>query len=163
METRVTAIAEIFKLNTKLYANCLAGLSDADACVRPSGKGGINSAAFIAAHLVDSRYWMLSLLGNQQESPLKGAKGGFNNINDVTSYPSLAEIQKAWNEVGATLDRQLNATTAAQLSAIHDLGFTMGDNSLFGILTFMAQHESYHLGQLGLLRKHAGLEAMAYS
>lgn len=163
MDARVTALAEMFKINTRLYANCLAGLSDADACVRPSGKGSMNSAAFIAAHLVDSRYWMLGLLGDQQASPLKGAKGGFNNINDVTSYPPLAEIQTAWNQVGQALDRQLNAATPAQLDAIHDLGFTMGDNSLLGILTFMAQHESYHLGQLGLLRKHAGLEAMAYS
>jgi uncharacterized damage-inducible protein DinB len=163
MDPRLIPLVEILRLNTKLYANCLDGLGDEAACVRPSGKGGMNSAAFIAAHLVDSRYWMLGLLGGKQASPLKGCEGGFNNINQVTSYPSLSEIQTAWNTVGETLDRQLNATTSAQLEAKHDLGFTMGDNSLLGILTFMAQHESYHLGQLGLLRKHAGLEAMAYS
>ncbi len=163
MDPRLSAITEIFRLNTKLYANCLAGLSDADACIRPTGKSGMNSAAFIAAHLVDSRYWMLNLLGDKATSPLKGAKNGFNNIDDVTSYPSLAEIQKAWEDVGTSINRQLQGATATQLDAVHDLGFSMGDNSLFGILTFMAQHESYHLGQLGLLRKHAGLEAMAYS
>jgi uncharacterized damage-inducible protein DinB len=31
---------------------------------------------------------------------------------------------------------------------------------LFG---FMVQHDSYHLGQLSLLRKRAGLPAMSYS
>jgi uncharacterized damage-inducible protein DinB len=162
MDTRVTALAEIFQLNTRLYANCLAGLNDETARARPSGKGAMNSAAFIAAHLVDSRYWILSLMGGKETSPLKGCEGGFNNIEQVTSYPSLAETQKAWNDVGRTLHRQLDAVTPAQWDARHDLGFTMGDNSLFAILTFMAQHESYHLGQLGLLRKHAGLEAMAY-
>jgi uncharacterized damage-inducible protein DinB len=163
MDPRVGALAEMFKINTRLYANCLVGLSDEEGRVRPSGKSGMNSASFIAAHLVDSRYWVLILMGNQQPSPLKGCEGGFNNIDQVTSYPSLAEIQKAWNDVGKALDRQLDATSSAQLDTRHDLGFTMGDNSLLGILTFMAQHESYHLGQLGLLRKHAGLEAMEYS
>src|SRR5262245_30045660 len=103
MDARVGALAEMFKINTRLYANCLAGLSDEQGQVRPSGKGGMNSASFIAAHLVDSRYWVLSLMGNQQPSPLKGCEGGFNNIAQVSSYPSLAEIQKAWHTVGDTL------------------------------------------------------------
>ncbi len=30
------------------------------------------------------------------------------------------------------------------------------------LLTFFVQHDSYHVGQLVLLRKHAGLPAMQY-
>ena len=37
------------------------------------------------------------------------------------------------------------------------------DTSVLGLLGFMVQHDSYHLGQLSLLRKHCGLPAMAYS
>ena len=31
------------------------------------------------------------------------------------------------------------------------------------LLTFMVQHDSYHLGQLSLLRKLAGLPGMSYT
>jgi hypothetical protein len=38
----------------------------------------------------------------------------------------------------------------------------VGDRTLLGALAFLAQHESYHVGQLALLRKYAGLPAMRY-
>ena len=37
------------------------------------------------------------------------------------------------------------------------------DSSVLGLFGFMVQHDSYHLGQLSLLRKYAGLPAMSYS
>ena len=37
------------------------------------------------------------------------------------------------------------------------------DSSVLGLLGFMVQHDSYHVGQLSMLRKHAGLPAMSYS
>ena len=36
------------------------------------------------------------------------------------------------------------------------------DKSNMGLLIFMMQHESYHIGQLAILRKQAGLPAMSY-
>jgi uncharacterized damage-inducible protein DinB len=30
------------------------------------------------------------------------------------------------------------------------------------MVTFLVQHESYHLGQIALLRRYAGLPAMKY-
>jgi hypothetical protein len=33
---------------------------------------------------------------------------------------------------------------------------------MLAVLTFLVQHDSYHIGQLSLLRKHAGLPAMQY-
>ena len=34
---------------------------------------------------------------------------------------------------------------------------------MLGALTFLVQHDSYHLGQLTFLRKLAGLPAMRYT
>ena len=161
MDPRVISLIEILRLNTHLYRNCLAGLTDEEARLRPAGAGATNSAAFVAAHLVDSRHYLLGLLGNKQPSPLKGAAGGFNNIDEVTSFPPLAEIQAAWTAVGEVLDRQLAAASTSQLDAVLE-GFPLEDNSLLGVLAFLVQHESYHLGQLGLLRKYAGQPAMVY-
>ena len=162
MDPRLIVPADILRLNTRLYRNCLANLSDELARERPSGKGATNCAAFVAAHLVDSRHYLLGLLGKQVPSPLKGAEGGFNSIDKVTSYPSLAEIQAAWNAAAELLAHELATITAAKLDAPYT-DFPIELPTVLGALSFMVEHESYHLGQLGLLRKHAGLEAMAYS
>jgi len=163
MDSRLIPLAETLRLNSRLYRNCLAGLTDERARERPAGRGPTNSAAFVAAHLVDSRYYLLGLLGKQEPSPLKGATtGGFNDIEQVTSFPPLTEIQSAWTAAGEALDRQLATVRTAQLDAPLDPGFPLDNKTLLGVLIFMVQHESYHLGQLGLLRKHAGLPAMAY-
>ena len=53
MESRVAPLAEILRLNTVLFRNCLDGLSDEQAAMRPSG--ATNNAAFVAAHLTSSR------------------------------------------------------------------------------------------------------------
>ena len=162
MDPRVTALAEMLRLNSRLYQNCLAGLSDQAARERLSGPGPTNSAAFVAAHLVDSRYYLLDCLGVKQASPLTGAKGGFNNIADVTDFPPLAAVRAAWHTAGELLGQRLAALTAAELDTPLEPGFPLETQTKLGLLTFMVQHEGYHLGQLGLLRKYSGLPAMAY-
>ncbi|MFN8652599.1 MAG: DinB family protein [Gemmatimonadales bacterium] len=161
MDPRLIIPADIFALNSRLYRNCLAGLSDAQAQERPTGRGPTNSIAFIAAHLVDSRYYLLNLLGRKVTSPLVGCEGGFNDISKLTNYPSLAEIQVAWGVAGDLLERDLASATAAQLDQPYT-DFPLPIPTVLGAVSFMTEHESYHLGQLGVLRKYAGLEAMAY-
>jgi len=117
MDPRLAPLAETLRLNSRLYRNCLADLTDDKARVRLAGGGPCNSAAFVAAHLADSRYYLLGLLGGDGRSPLQGAEGGFNDIDKVSSYPTLAEIRTAWETAGQALDRQLNAATPARLDA----------------------------------------------
>jgi uncharacterized damage-inducible protein DinB len=116
MDPRLVPLAELLRLNTRLYGNCLAGLAD----------------------------------------------GGFNDIAQVTSYPSLADMKAAWTAVSEKVDRRLQKMTAAELDKTLDPGFPMDNKTVLGVFSFMVQHDSYHLGQLGLLRKHAGLPAMSY-
>jgi uncharacterized damage-inducible protein DinB len=162
MDPRLIIPLDILRLNTRLYRNCLAGLTDDQAQKRPNGRGETNSVAFIAAHLVDSRYYLLNVLGKKVPSPLKGCEGGFMSIDKVIGYPALSEIQAAWTAVGEMIERELEALSPAALDAKFE-GFPTSNATLLGAVSFLTQHECYHLGQLGLLRKHAGLEAMAYS
>jgi len=161
MDPRLGPLASTLRLNSRLFRNCLTGLTDDKARARPTAS--TNPAAFVAAHLVDSRFYTLGLLGVKQKSPLTGAKGGFNDITQVTAYPTLAEIEKAWTGVSQALDQRLGTLTAAELDAPLDPGFPVESKTLLGVFTFLVQHDSYHLGQLALLRKYAGLPAMAYS
>jgi uncharacterized damage-inducible protein DinB len=162
MDPRLVPLAEILRLNTKLLRNCLNGLSDEQAAARPSGS--TNSAAYVAAHLSDARFYMLSLLGAEQPNPRTPFLAGARGINDVKQFPSLAEIQRAWTAASHALRDRLDTVTAAELDGTVTPPFPVptGDPSMLSLLTFFVQHDSYHIGQLALLRKHAGLPAMQY-
>jgi hypothetical protein len=51
----------------------------------------------------------------------------------------------------------------ADWDAPHGTKFPIEDASRLGLLAFLVQHDSYHIGQLSWLRKYAGLPAMKYS
>ena len=160
MDPRVIALADVLRLNTKLFRNCLDGLTDEQAAVRPSET--TNSAAFIAAHLTDSRYFILKVLGDPRPSPLGPYLDGAKGIDDVMQCPPLSETLAAWTAVSHAIRDRLAAITATEL----DTSVTMrlpAVQTVLGVLTFLVQHDSYHLGQLALLRKYAGLPAMQYT
>jgi uncharacterized damage-inducible protein DinB len=160
MDSRVQPLAAILRLNTRLFLNCLDGLTDDAARVRHAS--GINSVTFIAAHVTDSRFFILVTLGASLENPLSGALDKAKTIDDITDWPALDTIRRAWNAVSASIDAQLEAATADELDTGVDARFPGVDRTRLGALTFLVQHDSYHLGQLALLRKPAGLPAMSY-
>jgi uncharacterized damage-inducible protein DinB len=160
MDSRVQPLAAILRLNTRLFLNCLDGLTDETARVRYAN--GVNSTTFIAAHVTDSRFFLLGMLGRTLENPLSVSLDKAKSIDDVTDWPALDTIRSAWNDVSSAIDARLDAATPDELSAPVDTRFPGVDRTRFGALTFLVQHDSYHLGQLALLRKPAGLPAMSY-
>ena len=162
MDPRITPLTEILRLNTKLFRNCLDGITDEQAAMRPSAS--TNSAAFVAAHLTEARFYLLGLLGAEQPSPLAAYLDGARGINDVKQFPPVAEIQRAWTIASHALRDRLDTMTTAELDAPIACPFPLpiSDQTGLSLLTFFVQHDSYHIGQLALLRKHAGLPAMQY-
>jgi uncharacterized damage-inducible protein DinB len=160
MDTRVEPLSAILRLNARLLINCLDGLTDEAARVRHAD--GVNSATFIAAHVTDTRFFMLRTVGGMLDNPLAASFDKVKRIDDVTNWPTLDTIRAAWIDVSAAIDSQLQAATDDDLSARVDRGFPGVDRTRLGALTFLVQHDSYHIGQLALLRKPAGLPAMTY-
>lgn len=160
MEHRVAPLAEILRLNTVLFRNCLDGLTDETACVRPTGD--TNSAAFVAAHLTNSRFFLLKLLGVDDADPLSRYLDGRKAIGDVVEMPPLAEIASAWTRVSRQLRDRCATLSDADLDAPASMRFPLSDGTLMSTFTFLVQHDSYHVGQLSLLRKYYGLPAMRY-
>jgi uncharacterized damage-inducible protein DinB len=105
------------------------------------------------------------MLGAEQPSPLATYLKGARGIDDVKEFPSVAELQRAWTTASHALRDRLDAITAAELDAsiVSPFPLPIGDPTTLSLLTFFVQHDSYHIGQLALLRKHAGLPAMQYS
>jgi uncharacterized damage-inducible protein DinB len=121
-----------------------------------------NSACFIAAHLVTARHYLGTMLGLSGPSPFKGRLDGARSIDDARDLPGLEEIRSEWKAVTGNLRERLKAMSADDLAKPYSGQFPIADRTTLGLIAFLLQHDSYHIGQLGLLRKQVGLEAMSY-
>ena len=161
VDARVLPLRIQLDLDTRLFLNCLDGVSEAQGAQRPSDD--TNSLAFVAAHVTDSRFFLARVLGATVENPLEAQLAGARSIADLASCPSLAESRAAWQAVSGPLMERLDALDAAALDRPAAQRFPVDDRTVLGTLAFLAQHEAYHIGQLALLRKFAGLPAMTYA
>jgi uncharacterized damage-inducible protein DinB len=161
MDPRVIAPAEILRVNTKLFRNCLAGMTQQQAESRPDGFG--NSALWVAAHMAKARYGLLARMGAARANPLPAGLVNAKGILDVSAWPPLADVLAAWTDASHALRDRLAEVTAAELDAAVDVRFPVFEQTVFAVLVFMTQHDSYHLGQLSALRKLAGLPGMSYT
>jgi uncharacterized damage-inducible protein DinB len=84
-------------------------------------------------------------------------------IDDVKQLPPLGETVAAWAAASYALRDRLETLTAAELDGPTAAPFFAPEQTMLGALTFLVQHDSYHLGQLAFLRKLAGLPAMRYT
>ncbi len=151
---------DLFRLNTRLFRNALADLSEESGAARPNER--TNNVAFIAGHLVETRAWTARYLRLATPPPFGGVLEHATGIADIPVLPTLADIRPAWDAVSATLVGRLEALTAGELDAPSSQRFPGVAPTVLGGLAFLAQHESYHVGQLALLRKYHGLPSMSY-
>ena len=160
MEAAVASLAAMFDLNTDLLLNCLSGLSEAEAQAQLPGGG--NSISFLVAHLTDTRYYLVTQLGRPLANPLAGHLEDARSIDEIRSWPPLADLRHAWLTVSSHLGQALASLSAEQLHrpVKHRLSL---DGTELGLIAFLAQHDSYHLGQLGFVRRQLGKPAMSYA
>lgn len=161
MDTRTFAIAEIFRLNAWLFHNCLSGLTEEQARTRPTPQ--VNSATFVAAHVCESRVAIAGWLGAPVENRWAALVATATRIEETPVLPSLAEVLETWDQASAMIATRLAAASPAELDGPAPHQFPVGGSTLLGALGFLAQHDSYHIGQLALLRKLAGLPGMKYA
>lgn len=161
MHPSVAPLHRTLRLNTRLYLNCLEGVDDDAARRRPDAR--TNSMAFIALHLVDSRHFLARMLGVEAHHPFAALLDAVRGIDELREVPPLAAVRAAWIEVSALLEGRLEALTDDELAREPGQRFLPDDPTLLGALTFLAQHDGYHVGQMSLLRKWVGLDAMSYA
>ena len=158
---RAASLGTVLRLNTHLLLNCFDQLTDDQAAQRVVPQ--VNSMAFIAAHLIDARHELLSILGGSAVNPLRPYLVNARSIDDVVDLPALAELLTAWRQVAAAIEERRASGGDAQLDAPSARPLPGGDPSTLGALAFLVQHDSYHIGQLAMLRRVHGLPAMRYS
>lgn len=159
MNSVLLPLHTMIQLNTRLFKNCLADVTDTVAARILSE--GTNTMIFIAVHVFDARIFMADAAGTVLPHPypeIAAAK----RVCDIPAYPSLGDLIIQWDHLAAGLVGCLELLSDEQLRAPSSRRFPIRDKSLLGALAFLVQHESYHIGQLSLLRRIHGLSAMRY-
>jgi hypothetical protein len=151
----------ILALNERLFMNALAGVTETQSQERISGHN--NSIAWIASHTVWARYNMCIFLGKPAANPFNGMFENFKKFEENASYPSLEVIKQEWKKASALLNEALKTVTEEHLAAESPIKSPIGEFTNGATLTFLAQHESYDIGQLGFLKKFHTKEAMSYA
>lgn len=159
MNTRIAALHEILVLNTRLFENALAGVDDASARERPAGA---NSLGFVACHLLDARAFLADMLGIEYEMPYRELLDSARGIDDLNELPPMDGVRAAWHEVSDLLIDGFPQLKEARLAERTAQQFPVEDRSVLGGTAFLLQHESFHIGQLALLRRQIGLGPMEY-
>lgn len=157
----LSELAPRVRFNEQLLGAVTQGMPDAGWATRPPGGG--NDAHWILGHLVASRRLMARLAGAAvTEDPWEAAFGrGATPADDAGAYPPVGELSAAFVAAGEAISERFPALTAAEAAAPSPRPFPDGSDTIEGALHFLYFHETYHLGQLGLLRRMNGLEGFA--
>ena len=159
MHQGLAPLADLFRLNTKLFRNTLVGLDEVDGTARPNEH--TNSAAFLGGHLVETRAWMGRYLGLDTKAPFGGGLEHATSLDQIEALPTLSEIRSEWETLSELVSACLDDLTEERLSGTGGQKFP-GVAPMLGGISFLLQHESYHIGQLAYLRKYLGLPPMSY-
>ncbi|NIQ60059.1 MAG: DUF664 domain-containing protein, partial [Gemmatimonadetes bacterium] len=147
------ALAALLRLNTRLFHACLEGVTAEEAEWRPVD--GANGLGFIALHVVDARYFMAGVLGRPLQDPFP-EYADTASIAEVESLPALSELRAAWDEVSPAVVAGMAELPPERAASSSSGDFPVDDPSVLGAAAFLVQHESYHIGQLSLLRRQLG-------
>lgn len=154
MNPQLESVAGIYAFNSMVMGPVLSDLSDEEAGRRcRNGEG--NSIAFLVGHLLSSRIGLLKRFGETTENPFGELFGGNKPAQDATAYPSIRELASSWEEVAGRLRTTLESLTEEQLLEPAE-GLPIPDRTARGASTLIAWHESYHLGQIGMMRTDMG-------
>lgn len=160
MDRGLRPIADIFALNTDLIVNCLDGVTEAQANQRLVGGG--NSIAFLLAHLTDARHYVASLVGAPVDNPLESTLAEARSIEDVEKLPPLSELQTAWISISRHLTATFEGLDRSELAQPTEQSFPIAGEKVVDAIAFLAQHDSYHVGQIAFIRRQLGLPGMHY-
>lgn len=156
----VDGFTALYDLHTGFFKNVLDGISDKDAHDRLGTKA--NHYAWIAGSLVTMRFELAQMLGKDLAQPTGEFFRDMQPIKDDATYPALADYRADWETVTPVLKGLLEGLSVEDLNGPDPFKMPGKDLKLSDSILFCIHREAYLIGQLGLLRRQLGYEAMKY-
>ena len=164
MSSSSNSIKAQFDFQTRLFNNVTAGISEDESQVR-SGEN-INNVKWIAGHMLNTRLGNISKMAGLPADETYNAQFGRGAVLDMNaSYPTIEEITSKWRAVSPAIAERIGKIPEEVLAskAPFETPITNLDDTIRGVFSFLLTHEAMHIGQLSILRKTAGKEAVAFS
>jgi uncharacterized damage-inducible protein DinB len=157
VNSALDALALRFRFNERLLKAETEGFTAEDWARRASAQGG-NSAHWILGHVTQGRRLIARRLGERLAEEPWERSFGMNSKPDGTPLAPAPELLTAELTAGGERFARLfsaidEATQRARWGA---KSFPDGSESVADALHFLYFHETYHLGQIGLLRRILG-------
>ena len=152
----MNALADRFRFNEQLLAVATEGFAADDWSRAPSEQGG-NTAHWILGHVALARRGLLRKLG--VEVPVEAWEDHFQRggtPDAAAAYPAPAELIADLAANGERLSERLPSLSEVERGAEWGTAFPDGSTTVAGGAHFLYFHETYHLGQIGLLRRICG-------
>lgn len=115
--------------------------------------------------MLNTRLDTMSKLAGLQPDTSYGAQFGRGHSLDMNAvYPSFEEISAKWEAVSPAITAGFSNIPEDVLAskAPFETPITNLDDTIHGVVSFLLTHEACHIGQLSLLRKMVGKEAMSF-
>jgi hypothetical protein len=158
-----------FDLHNLLYNNVIADISDAESnkCVADP----MNGVKWLAGHLLWAQHNLANIAGVKLDLPWRdhfhtkqgGSPEDFNAPK--SELPTLQQVKDKWNEFALLIRTGLENLPDEALNTVIEVKHPIApfDNTLAGLWAFINHHQAYTIGQIGILRRGLGKEAMKYS
>ncbi len=152
--TDLTTVKGMLNVNAQLFDKVTTAVP-AELWLSKPGDNS-NHMTWVAGHVVVHRARISKLLGASWSAPwenlfVRGAK-----LEEDAQYPRPEEIQRAWKEVCEKLSASLANVSPETLSKTVASPSPSLDGTVGGLVAFLCFHETYHVGQLGFLKKMLG-------
>ncbi len=158
-----------YDLHDLLFNNVIEGISDeqSNRCIATP----MNSVKWLAGHLLWANAHLAKIGGALVEVKWRDhfhskQGGGPDDFNAPPSeLPTLEQIRQKWNEDAPTIRKGLENLPDAALDSTVEFKHPIlpFDNTLAGLWAFINHHQAYTIGQIGILRRALGKDAMSYS
>jgi uncharacterized damage-inducible protein DinB len=160
ISTYTKPLINIFRINSNLINNCFKDVKEE--FVQKSISNN-NNFIQIAIHILDARYYIAELLGLKNTFRFREMFSKADKLNNIKPLPSTKEILSEINNTTDLIISKLLVFEEKNLKKNISHNFPYVESTLLGAITFLIQHESYHVGQLGYIRRYLGMDSVKYT
>jgi hypothetical protein len=154
MSTDLQTLTNQFKFNDGIYERTTRGIPPEQWLIQPGQES--NHLLWVVAHAAVTRAVGVHLLGGEWSAPWQNLFTRGQERGDSSCYPSVGEVQQGWSDISRRLLAALPTASPERMGKPVEKGKPSIDGTVGGMLGFLCLHESYHLGQMGFIRKWLG-------
>lgn len=154
MTADLEILKNMFNANSQMFQAVANGVPEEKWLTRPAERS--NHLTWIAGHVVIHRAKVSKMLGDTWSAPWEGlfARGG--KLVDPAQYPTPAALRQAWTDVTAKLSTALDQLSPEISSKPVPHGTPSLNGTTGGSIGLLCFHETYHIGQMGFVKKMLG-------